>query len=237
MSIKYERIEVRRINFIVYIVNSGLLFFIFSPISNVRATSSTRYYAGYYYNGGSGPQHEGVQGNIFTIYPHVPYSETCAEWIDISLSIYENYWVQLGYVHHWVWFIFPFLTVDFYVEKNDINGRRMIYPTILKPLNTHTYTYKLLLTGSGEFSYYVYESSNLIFSGVINTDPDNTVDLLAFVETSVTSIKIDGSHFMYLRYKYTGSQWPLWDRHEPYWDYPYYLDQRGHYEFAAYGGG
>ncbi len=215
-----------------------LLFFIFSPISYVKATSSTRYHAGYFYYEDSGPSVEGVQGNIFTIYPHVPWSEICAEWVTIVISYNYNYWVQTGYIHHWIWAIFfPILTVDFYIEENDNNGRSMKYPAIVKPLMDHTYKYKLLLSGPGEFTYYIYEGTNLICSGIINTNPYSTQDLQAFVETSVSSIKVDGSHFTYLRYRLTGSQWPLWDRHEPSWDYPYYLDQRGHYEFAVYGGG
>lgn len=216
----------------------ALIGFVFLPIVNVSAASSNRYYSGYYYYGYGGSAPEGVQASIYTKNTGIPpWFEFVAEWDTIIINYNPNYWVQLGYIIHWVWIIFPFATVDFYKEKMDSNGRGFSLLLPLKPLFGHTYKYKLLLSGTGEFSYYVYEGTTTIYSGTISVAQYTTRDLQAFVETTHTNIKIDGSHFTSLKYRQSGSSWPLWNRHYGYRTSPYSLNQISHYEFKASGGG
>lgn len=223
---------------IYFLLFTALISIVFLPIMNVAAASSNRYYAGYYYYGYSSTSPDGVQAEVFTKNTGIPpWFEFVAEWDTIMISYSPKYWVQLGYIIHWVWIIFPFATVDFYKEKWDSNGHGFWWLLPFKPLFDHTYKYKLLLTGSGEFSYYVYEGSTTIYSGTISVSQYTTKDLQAFVETTHTGINIGGSHFYYLRYHETGASWPLWSRHYGYVNSPYSLNQISHYEFSASGGG
>ena len=215
-----------------------MLSFIYLPIANASAASSNRYYAGYYYYGYSTTAPEGVKANIYTKNTGIPpWFEVVAEWDTVVLSYSPKYWVQLGYTIHWDWFIFPYVTVDFYKEKMDSNGRYFSYLLILKPLFGHTYTYKLLLTEAGEYTYYVHEGSTLIYSGTMSVYPSSPKDLQAFVETSHTGIIITGSHFSSLRYRQSSRFWPFWNTHDPHDTGPYSVNEISHYEFTASGGG
>ena len=223
------------IYFLLFLAIAGIMFL---PIVNVKAASSNRYYSGYYYYGYSGTAPDGVQAEIFTKNTGIPpFFEFVAEWDTIIISYSPLYWVQLGYSIHWGWFIFPYVTQDFYKEKWDANGHGQWWLIPLKPLFDHYYKYKLLLTGPGEFSYYIYEGSSTIYSGIISVTHYTPRDLQALVETTHTLINIGGSHFYYLRYHESGASWPLWNRHYPKVDYPYSLNQISHYEFSASGGG
>jgi hypothetical protein len=215
-----------------------LLALVYLPLTNVNATSPYRYHAGYFYYGFSSTAPEGVKANIYTKNTGIPpWLEFMAQWDTVILSYSSNYWVQLGYAIHWAWFIFPYATVDFFKEKVDSNGRSFSYLALLKPLFDHTYTYKLLLTESGEYTYYVHEGSTLIYSGTMSVNPYVSKDLQAFVETTHTLIIITGSHFSSLRYRQTSTSWPLWDRHYPWDDPPYSVNEMGHSEFTTSGGG
>jgi hypothetical protein len=72
--------------------------------------------------------------------------------------------------------------------------------------------------------------------------PYNPEDLQAFVETTYSRIRIDGSHFKDLS-RYTGQGWPYWDRHiahahNPYSVQPIWRADCGYNcEFKAAGGG
>jgi hypothetical protein len=217
-----------------------LLSFIYLPRVNVNAASSNRYYAGYYYSGTQPSAPEGVKAKIYAKNTGIPpWFEFAAEWIDVRISYSMNYWVQTGYIIHWTWVIIPLVTVDFYIERMDYNGHGLWYlwwPG--KPLFGHTYTYKLLLTDINEWSYYIYEGSTVLYSGIVNVDPYTPRDLLAFVETTHTDICISGSHIWDLRYLQSSTSWPLWNQHIRYTTSPYYLDSNNlDYEFYAYGGG
>lgn len=208
--------------------------FVFLPIVNVRADSGNRYYAGYF--GNNNPQ--GVKGTIFTEDAPPPTWEVFAEWVDIQISYSPLYWVQLGYTEQWIWAIFfPVITINFYLEKQDSINRWSAI-CVLKPIVGHTYTYELYYQTGGIYPWHfkVWEWSNLIWQGETITSPSGYVDLQAFVETSLTSINIDGSHFTNLKY-YTGSNWYLWDSYTPYSTPPYYVQQVHAYEFYAGGGG
>ncbi|MBS7619677.1 hypothetical protein KEJ21_03420 [Candidatus Bathyarchaeota archaeon] len=62
-------------------------------------------------------------------------------------------------------------------------------------------------------------------------------DYQAYTETSSSEVKIDGTRFSYLSYR-QNNDWILWYRHVPNVDNPpYYLIEKSHYEFEAYGGG
>jgi len=84
--------------------------------------------------------------------------------------------------------------------------------------------------------YTIREGQNFIFGGDIATVPSTHIDLQAFVETTVTSIPIDGSHFTNLKY-FNDPNWYLWSGHSPYDTGPYSVQQISHYEFYANGGG
>ena len=229
MRLKDIKLELKYFLFLL-----SLSTFVFLPISNVQAVSSTRYHAGYY--GHNNPQ--GVKGTIFTEDSPPPIWELFAEWVNIRISYAPNYWVQLGYQEHWIWLIFfPIVTIDFYFERNDVTGR---YASIsfLKPVVGHTYKYTIYYQTGGLYCWHfnVYEWQNLIWGGDTVTNPQGYIGIEAFVETSVTSINIDGSHFSSLKY-YTGSDWYLWTSYTPHSTGPYAVQPVYPYEFYAWGGG
>jgi hypothetical protein len=210
--------------------------FFFLPVTNARAASNNRYYAGYI--GYNNPQ--GVKGTIFTEDAPPPLWELFAEWVDIRISYSPNYWIQTGYTEHWIWILFPFIfaiTIDFYLERVDALGHWVTW-SILKPIVGHTYTYELYYEGGGLYPWTcnIYEWQNLIWGGDTFTSPAGYLQLQALVETSVTSINIDGSHFTNLKY-YDGSNWYLWSSYIPYYTRPYYVQPVHPYEFYASGGG
>ncbi|TFG23953.1 MAG: hypothetical protein EU533_02625 [Promethearchaeota archaeon] len=211
----------------------ALAYFLMGPIPSAQAASSTRYYAGYY--GNNTPK--GVSSTIYTIDSSVPLFEFFAEWVNIQISYSPNYWVQLGYQQHWILvFLIPVVTLDFYFERKDAIGHWEDYH-IFKPIVGHTYTYKLNhVDGDLNWHFKILEDSTVITDAYSDTNPHTYIEIKAFVETSVTSIDIDGSHFNYLKY-YTGSNWYLWSYKNSYCTGPYYVDDVSNYEFYAYGGG
>lgn len=132
---------------------------------------------------------------------------------------------------------FPVPTLDFYFERNDA----YLHWTsihLLKPIVGHTYNYELYYEFTAYYCWHfkVREGSTVVWQGSSVTNPQTYIDISAYVETSVTSIDIDGSHFSSLKY-YTGSNWYLWSGHSQSSNYPYYVVPISHYEFYAYGGG
>lgn len=221
--------------FILYV---AFLAFILIPTTNVRADSDDRWYAGY--NNTYDPP-QGVKGKIYTIEKNVPFDWYCthfyAEYVNVLISHYPKYWIQTGYIRKWwviSWPVFcPFS--DFYIETwDEHSGRYFTYFLWLKPLSGHTYTYILQNGVDIDFHYWewtVMEGTSTIWTGKKWLDPWYPIYISAKVETTSTSINIDGSHFSDLRYfNYPPSSWPLWNSHSvtpPCW--PYSTQYISHY--------
>ncbi len=173
-----------------------------------------------------------------TIWAEIPWNEMCAEWTCVILDYSPLYWIQCGYYQYWLG-IFP--AWNFYIEKQDSNGHWMLPLQLLHPLVGHTYTYAIWYdTTQAQWRYAILEGSTWLYSGWRPVDPDQPCDLQGFVETSHKGVHIGGSHFSKLTYWDPGiSWWPYWNRHDPYTSphTSYSLDERGHYEFYASGGG
>jgi hypothetical protein len=228
-----------------FVLCIALLAFILIPTSNVRADSDDRWYAGY--NNTYDPP-QGVKGKIYTIQKNIPWNIQCnhflAEWVGARLNILPKYWIQTGYIGRWWPIIPPFwyaIYTDFYIESWDSSGRYFAYLLWLKPIIGHTYTYSVQNGIDIDFHYWgwtVKEGASTIWSGTKWLDPWYPIYTEARVETTSTSIKIDGSHFSDLRYyNYPPSSWPLWQDHNS-WPYPPYTTTYvSDYEFYASGGG
>ena len=228
---KYKSIKS---NLKYFILLLALYSFFLIPNTSVRATSPTRYYAGYF--GNNNP--DGIRGKILTIDSSVPLGEFFSEWISIGISYSPLYWIQLGYTQRWTWWIFPpfpYITLDFYLERQDAYFYWITY-CILKPIVGITYTYELYYKEPGPYAWHfkVCEGQTTIWFGDTFTNPSSRIDLSAFVETTVTSIDIDGSHFTNLKY-YNDPNWYLWSYHTTYNDDdpPYWTESISHHEFYA----
>lgn len=219
-----------------FIICFAISSFILIPVVNVQAASSTRYYAGYYYNGSG---RWGVKADIFIEWLEMPLNQWAAEWDCIILQYYPGlYWLQTGYIQHYIWVIFfPVVYWRFYAEKMDENGHWIEELLPLAPIPGHTYTYTILKFPLFDlWIYAIHEGSTQIYGSffplIVYHVP---VDLQAFVETFTPLTHIDGSHFSKISYLYESS-WRYWDRYDPKADPPYYLNEISDYEFYAYGG-
>lgn len=219
----------------------ALYSFFLVPITSVRATSPNRYHAGYY--GLNNP--DGIRGDILTIDSSVIYDEFFAEWVCVIISYSPHYWVQLGYFQHWSWWIFPpfpYIRLDFYFERmHAVWPYRSLSYSWLRPLVGHTYTYeiKYKVIDLNMWHYKILEGQNFIFGGDIASLPSTHVQLQALVETTHTSIRIDGSHFTNLKY-FNDPNWYLWSVSYPVSTppgSPYSVQYEFPYEFYANGGG
>ncbi len=220
-----------------FIICVAILAFIPLPAVNARAASRSRYYAGYYYIGEAGEAPWGVKPNVLTRFPSVPLAHHLFQWGSVVMSYSPLYWVQLGYERMFVWIIFPIVINTFYWEKVDALGSTHTWLLGLSPLGDHTYTYAIWWDSVNlEWIWAVLEGSTWLMSGKQPTFPHNSVDLQVFVETTNWQINIDGSHFTKINYYDPSAplNWRLWDDHLPNDTYPYYVVERGDYEFYAH---
>jgi len=218
-----------------FVILFALYSFFLVPTTSVRAASSV-YHAGYY--GNNDP--DGIRGDILTIDSYVQKYELFAEWVCVIISYSPHYWVQLGYFKHWSWFwIIPYTRFDFYFERvHAVWPYHWMTYSWLLPLIGHTYTYeiKYKFDGFNSWHYKILEGQNFIFGGDIASNPSTHIDLQALVESTHTSIQIDGSHYTNLKY-FNDPNWYLWSGHSPYDTGPYSVQEISHYEFYANGGG
>lgn len=172
----------------------------------------------------------GVYAYVYTIDPTVPNYEAHFQWDTIVLDYDRGYWLQLGYHSNP-----PYHGRIFYYEVFDSNGS--IHQDLqIAPDTGETYKYIIVYTPLPNWKFIIRQGTTDIYSKEVSVDPYYSKDLQAFVETTTSSINIDGTHFSNLMY-YTGQAWPYWDRHYPWVDSPYYLEEISHYEFRAGGGG
>lgn len=220
---------------LIWIILVIVLSFIF-PFGNIQLAYAQQYrwHAGYLYYGYETYAHEGVYAQIYTINPSVPSNNFIAEWVAIVLSYTYGYWLQVGY------------------DKGTWGGLTYYYEY------RDQYDYDLVPLQSGPnpgtwHSYYIAhpyawgESNNphewrfYIDATRVATyfaTPYTSRDEQTVVETTTSSIIIDGSHFRELKYPRPRNWfWVYWSRHVPYVNPPYSLVEVSHYEFYANGGG
>ena len=203
-------------------------------VMSFTSAQASRFYAGYYYFGYSGQAPWGVYARIYTIDPNVPSYEAHFQWDTVILDYDRGYWLQLGYHRNP-----PYHGLVFYWEVFD-SDESTHTDLDISPTVGATYRYTIVYAEKTDPTLWDFlirdETSNTIFSLEVSANPYTPIDLQAFVETTTGSINIDGTHFSYLSY-FDGRSWPLWDRHVPRADSPYWLDEISHYEFRAGGGG
>ncbi|TXT59444.1 MAG: exported protein of unknown function [Promethearchaeota archaeon] len=229
-------------NLKIFIVCLALFSWMFLPLIKVRAaTTSSKHHVGYFYygynTGNTLPQ--GLRAEIYLVTNDIPFwtGDWYAEWISVITRYTPTYWVQKGYHRHYN--IWGFLVSVYYAEEYDEGGHTLEY------LGAAIYLwndFRLVKGSHNRWEAIIYYFSNNQWhfhkSYTLYISPNDAIDYQAMVETTTTSINIDGSHFRKLRYLYGGTTWSYWSRHEadPYTD-PYYIDEIKHYEFKAYGGG
>jgi hypothetical protein len=188
--------------------------------SSIVVAKAVRSYAEYDYDYAE----YGVRGEILTIDPYVSGDNFVCQWVCVSLSYSNGYWVQSGYNKG----VDSDYMLQWYVEKMDSAG--------------YSITWKGYPYGNSVYVYYCKAMGNYWRIGVtnqwyedINTNPYYPVRLLAASEATTLTIEIDGTHFNYLSYKMS-NDWYLWDDHYvP--DSPYTITETSDYEFYADGGG
>lgn len=223
---------VKRFGFVTLVPFTMLIITVFANISQAQPPP---WHAGYYLYDYETKAPLGVYSRIYTISPAVPSNHYLVEWDAIVLSYRYLWWIQTGYVKA------PsnFADLRFYSEKWDRNGHRLNFSTS-GPAVGGTYTYTIVNTQQAPPNRWDIlcrdMSGNVLYGVRISTDPYAPLDLQAFVETSTSSIRVDGSYFSYLSY-FNGMSWPFWWRHVSYADFPYIVIEISHYEFKVRGGG
>jgi len=194
-------------------------------------------YAGYYLYGYETQGDEGVTGEIYTINPTVTGYNFICEWVSIQLSYAYHFWLQVGYVKG------PETSYNlrYYYEYVDMSSNQKIYGD--SPISGSWHKYYVLhpiAYGASEdpeeWRFYV----DTTLFGICRVSPHEAVDEEAFVETTTSSIIINGSHFRKLSTLIVSKYciWILWGTHDPYVDSPpYSLIEVSDYEFYANGGG
>jgi len=220
-----------------YLLWVAVLTLALTPVVSVRANSEVKYHAGYFYFSYSGNAPWGVWAHIYTINPSVPFNTRFSEWDAIVLRYNPEYWLQTGFREKNIGWEYR----HFYIEKKDESGH-LIWAVDGTPQAGHTYSYLIVNAFESDPHWWrvkIREGSQIKYQQRVWVDPYIPRDLQAFVEvTGTTKICITGSHFSSLKC-FAGWFWPYWDRHVK-WSTPggpYWVDDKGHYEFYAYGGG
>jgi len=204
---------------------------------------SQRWYAGYFYFGTEGLAPHGVYARIYTIDPSVPALHVMFQWVTVVLSYIHSYWLQIGYDKT----VNPFhpTHITYYWECVSARGRytHQHFQGNPGPSPASWHSYTIVYAQSSQFpERWVLRIDLSGPQTTCDVFPYNPKDLQAFVETTSSRIKIDGSHFRDLS-RYLGRSWLYWDRHVAYWVTPYSVqpivrrDCGINCEFRAYGGG
>jgi hypothetical protein len=218
---------------------SALILFIISTICSVGLVhAQDPYFAGYYLFGYQFTGYSGVLGDIITINPTVSGNNFIAEWVMEVLKYYPyNWFLQIGYT------------------KGHDTNYQLQYFCQTWDAYSGLLTIFLGSAGSGWHTYYLahpydYGESESVYEWRYYIDntrkhtqelyPYTAIDQQAFVETTTSTIQIDGSHFKRLSYfaNQNGEfRWIRWDEHFKSATPPYSVTDMGNYEFIAYGGG
>ncbi|MBS7619783.1 hypothetical protein KEJ21_03960 [Candidatus Bathyarchaeota archaeon] len=188
------------------------------------------YHTGYYY--GHAPPN-GVSAYIRTWNYNFAEQHFYVNYICVYLSAGFNWWFSTGFCKDYR----QNYQLKYFVEKSDRNGAPgpewISSPT---PVSGTYYTYFVEKMSGSNWKAYVIGK----YSKTKSLNPYAAADYGALVETTTSSIRIDGSHFNYISAKPGTGDWYLWeDKYNvitpP--DSPYGLTTPHTYEFYAYGGG
>jgi hypothetical protein len=231
-------------NELIFAVSTVLIFFLlFVDMLSLTDALSTRWHAGYFYAGTEIMAPWGVNGKIYTINPQVPASTTMFQWVTVILSYTYGYWLQVGYDK--TNSLFHPTHITYYWECVSRRGSytHRHFSGNPGPAAGSWHSYTIVYAQSSQFpERWILRVDFGTLQTTCDVYPYNPVDLQAFVETTDSRIRIDGSHFKDLN-RYAGRSWPYWDRHIAYADNPYSVqpirrvDCADNCEFTAAGGG
>ena len=207
-------------------------------IMRVAYGQQNRLYAGYWLYGSEVDGYSGVSERIFTINPTISGQNFIAEWGSIVLKYFPyRYWLQIGYTKGWD----TNFQLKYFWEIQDVYYYRKGFFGAPNPSTVHAY----LIAHPYDYGESIYEEEWRFYVDgatvmVDLVEPHVARDQQAKVETTSSSMVIDGSHFQRLSYLTNDHywHWVFWETHLPYCDHPpYSLTQTEDYEFYANGGG
>jgi hypothetical protein len=231
-------------NGLIFAVSALLIYFLlFVNIPSLVEAQTQRWYAGYFYAGTPISAPWGVSGKIYTINPQVPALTTMFQWVTVVLSYVNDYWLQVGYDKTNSLFHPTYITYYWECVSQRGSYTHQHFSGNPGPTAGSWHSYTIVYAQSSQFpERWILRVDFGTPQTTCDVYPYNPEDLQAFVETTYSRIRIDGSHFKDLS-RYTGHGWPYWDRHVVRVDNPYSLyriwraDCGYNCEFTAAGGG
>jgi hypothetical protein len=230
-------------NGLIFAVSALLIYLLFVNILSLADAQTQRWYAGYYYAGREIMAPWGVSGKIYTIDPVVPSWSAMAQWVTVILSYRYSYWLQVGYDKTNSLFHPTYITYYWECVSQRGSYTHQHFSGNPSPAAGSWHSYTIVYAQSSQFpERWILGVDFGTPQTTCDVYPYNPEDLQAFVETTYSRIRIDGSHFKDLS-RYTGQGWPYWDRHIAHADNPYSVqpiwraDCGYNCEFKAAGGG